>query len=392
MTVVPLQLPAVNVLTAAHAFFFFLVHCSYKSRHNVLRECCQKAECRDIKPKLDHCGTRMAAVYHLLHSLAEVEKGIKLYRVDASQKLLMGGGCLDTDEDWTALRHIEAVLAIAHLLVLLSQTEKHFISALAPIIKNEVWKMLFADTIDVIDPGTITADRKTMRRTQTPVLDLCEVGLESLKRARIEFERRFCMNITDVQTGQKVHITEADALAILVDLRFAHRGGHYMTELGADATFKSGSIQVLKEAYVDVHKKYNQPPPSLDTGAMEQVDFGFGAMFDTNESGDNDRHIEEEFKRVFSNWCKLSVTIQPRMKAFIEERCKDAAGDSLAQCSARMRAMLEFSCASEYRMAEQNITSYGFMPQLARRWAFYFLCSFFFHFFFFWFHFHFYFF
>ena len=184
-----------------------------------------KASCsysNDIRPKTELSTTRIAARHGMIKSLIRLNGVLRLYQVKYRATVDWDL----SDDDWTALAEIEAVLEVIASATTLIQTEKYPMAALDPLIKHNVLQKLRGPSLDVIDLNNAHKHSlKKLSRDSRTVENLTEIGATALKRAALEMERRFCgnkaMTIDGLDGECQIKLNDRDLMSSLMDPRIA---------------------------------------------------------------------------------------------------------------------------------------------------------------------------
>jgi len=141
----------------------------------------------DVKVQVDHNDTRVAARHGLLLSSLRMKKAMELYSLDHHPE-----NWPDT-YDWKVAREFEGVLNISRALTTIAQYESKYNAAYGPVVKLMVYKNLNAPKINVVDCNNWKLAPRAPR-TELAITEMSELGKKCVKRATVEFERRFMGN------------------------------------------------------------------------------------------------------------------------------------------------------------------------------------------------------
>ena len=322
----------VSLVQKAHSM---AVHFSYSTRLDELLKISKELGAAEIKLKVDHNDTRIAAEHGLLFSVIRMNRSLKVYHVQKPESFKLDAA------DWEKWAEFEAILNITQILTKLAQKEKAFTAAYGPLIKIHVLNCLEAETLNVIDLDQGMIGSRPVRVTKR-VSDFSDTGKECLTRARIEFQRRFLGSTSDTLLPEcgPVVINERQLVATLLDLRTA-RGGHLtpVQRAQAQAALRTRYIAFFKQFKRQEREKSDSPPKEEEqeeegdsddeatvaakkakrdevaavdlVSGMVYASAGAAEGFDLSSEEDFAREdalaAEKEFKRVFSNWFGLVV-------------------------------------------------------------------------------------
>ena len=198
--------------------------------------------------------TRIAAEHALFISEARLNRVIKVDNKIYKHKWAL------SKEEWDSHSGFEGVLHITQLASTQAQYEKLFLGAYSPMIKAVTLKRLRGSEIPVIKYEKMTESAK-LERVPKDVLDFTVTGRKCLERARLEGERRFCGNKTEMVQGNNLPVTFSDSelLATLLDIRTAH-----CKHLTKDQRKKA--MKIYEEEYV----KYYRCAERFERGIFQQ--------------------------------------------------------------------------------------------------------------------------
>lgn len=128
-------------------------------------------------------------------------------------------------EQWQAVSEFEGILDIPKTMSTYAQSEAHFLGAYGPVLKKMTLKRLRKEEVAVIDLASVNATETEPKRKNVPELQLSETGRTALRRARLEAERRWCDNRTEILTGNACTISDRERIAILLDLHTLNAHG-----------------------------------------------------------------------------------------------------------------------------------------------------------------------
>ena len=225
----------------------------------------------------------------------------------------------------------------------------------------------------------------------------------TLERAKLEFERRYCSNSTENINESDIRITNAAALAFMLDLRTCNTAVAKLKgfEFPAHSLKELGSM--LKQEYVDLFVAAKQKSfaarmaaaaaAKIDTvaQAIPSVptfdDFGFEVIVPTEPCEvmlpeppvdvlQND--AEKDFMQCWARWKQLSAQVQAKMVTSFENEgtfgalaseANEGAALVFSKNLACLWAKIRFGCATEYQIAESSPDKYGFFPMLVRKYC-----------------------
>ena len=95
--------------------------------------------------------------------------------------------------DWKVAREFEGVLNVSRALTTIAQYESKYNAACGPVVKLMVYKNLNAPKIKVVDCNNWKLAPRAPR-TELAITEMSELGKKCVKRATVEFERRFMGN------------------------------------------------------------------------------------------------------------------------------------------------------------------------------------------------------
>lgn len=200
------------------------VYFSYSTSRRRLRlKCigaCIEGETPDVVPKTDLSTTRVAARYKMVHSLLTLNRPIRKYAQESDD--------VDwefTDDEWTALAEMEAVVKVSTEVTTMVQTETSQMGAMAYVLHNRLVQQLRSDSFPVLDLGKIAKSNPSPRFAKK-VSDFSNVGRMCLQRACLEAERRLCGNLAltvEGINGAPVLPSHRDKLCLLLDPRTHHK-------------------------------------------------------------------------------------------------------------------------------------------------------------------------
>ena len=201
----------------------------------------------DIRLKVDHNGTRVAARRRLLFSTIRMVKPLKVGALASSTFKADKGGKkwnpLDA-KDWTIAAKIEALLAIPGNTSTFQQSEKLMVAALGVTLKQNMMDKLRAETLSVVDLDAV-GPTLPLARKEVPVSSLDEVSKECRRRGTEEAERRYCGNTTYAVTGQPISLTTREKLAFALDPRTCRFTANFMKP------FSNEIKALLKDNYAE---------------------------------------------------------------------------------------------------------------------------------------------
>jgi hypothetical protein len=133
----------------------------------------------NIRIKVAHNGTRIAARHSLLYSEVRLNIALKMYG-DANK-------CdwVLTNDEWRTLGEFEAGLNITRITSTLMQYETIFPGAYGFVLKTMAIEKLRSGSIEIIQQDLVTAS-PTLPRVATPVSTLSENGKTCRRRALVE--------------------------------------------------------------------------------------------------------------------------------------------------------------------------------------------------------------
>ena len=357
-----------------------------------MSELCKLAGAGDvIRLRTDKNGTRIAARWNLLYSALRDMIPIKQYAAGHEGEIEW----CSTAEAWRDIMELEAVLVISKVLTTTAQFEKPFTGAWPNIAKAQVQSKLFAETIDVFDPLK-AYHGEDLPRLARKVEELGEVGKEALRRAQLEFQRRYCGNETEIvdedkTTVEHIETSDRELLASLLDMRTLN-----CVHLSKEQYQKACAL--LEETYVNfglAHDSYEEEkrraaagddstckactedegaaaalvpvavpaPASKKPKLLEQNPHDEsseeGEQFDAAEV--REAALRDEFKRVFKCWKKFRAELY-QDGAWRKYFTEPGAPDEIAARSSNpdnLRILL----SNSYRPCSQENDKYDFDPQ-----------------------------
>ena len=160
--------------------------------------------------------TRVAADHGMLVSQARLNRVIKVDCAANKHSWNL------SDEEWNTHSEFESIFKIVSVASTQAQYERLFMGPYTPMVKTFVMKRLRDDEIAVINYDKMT-DKPRFERNLKKVEDFTELGKEALTRTRLEGERRFCCNRSEVIDGASpVEFTDGELVATLLDIRTVH--------------------------------------------------------------------------------------------------------------------------------------------------------------------------
>ena len=227
------------------------VHFSYSSRFDTMMEkadaVLQKDSFPRIRPKVDKNTTRVMARHGLFVSTIRMNKPLQLYATSLSgQKHDKGAKhpfVALSDTEWKSTTEAEAVMNVTQAVSKLSQTEKKFTAAFGYAMKKTAMAKLRATKMSVVKLAEVNS-KPSLPREDVDVSTFTDVGKETLRRAALEAERRFCGNRTEELQYGDVEMSLADQLSALLDPRTCS-----LSHI-ADREMKGKMVDLLKEEYV----------------------------------------------------------------------------------------------------------------------------------------------
>ena len=173
----------------------------------------------DVKVQVDHNDTRVAARHGLLLSSLRMKKAMEFYNIDCHPENWPDA------YDWKVAREFEGVLNVSRALTTIAQYESKYNAAYGPVVKLMVYKNLSARTISVVDCDNWKLLPRAPR-TELAITEMSELGKKCVKRATVEFERRFMGNKEEVpfklqvpsKQGQ-LNINDRQKVAMYLDPR-----------------------------------------------------------------------------------------------------------------------------------------------------------------------------
>lgn len=185
----------VALLKAARAM---ATHFSYSNRLDELHACVVKDNQGNsisqpqIRFAIDLNGTRIAAQHGLLYSALRLNRSVKVYVAQSSPSWAL------SDTQWQSLSELESVLDITKTMSTLSQSEAIFLGAYGPVLKAMTLARLRGEEMSVVNLASVNGAQTIPTRKQVAEVELSETGRTALNRARLEAERRWCGNLSDV--------------------------------------------------------------------------------------------------------------------------------------------------------------------------------------------------
>jgi hypothetical protein len=174
-----------------------------------LKQLSKALEGPEVKPQIDLCDTRVAAYQTMLMSGIKLRRALILFPWDNKGKSKLNGEEANLNaKDIEEACELESVLNIIGRVSTLSQIEKHAAAAFRTPLLKELWCELKTGTLRVVEYEAVTALEVPRKRMKL----VSEVGQETLRRALVEFERRF------VSDGV-LKSTNGSKLASFLDLR-----------------------------------------------------------------------------------------------------------------------------------------------------------------------------
>ena len=251
----------------------FLGHNTDKSRQCLTQVTESMPTLKDqvcLKLVLPKNGTRIAATVGMLHTLARMEKILRVAKVVHTVTWTL------TDEQWDDIRDFEAVGTITAvvtkvnargtstccscvllltcficLLVQLAQFESLYTGAYGPLILGATYRKLTATHISVIDAPNVTK-KLPVPRTAKAVSELSTISQEMLRRTVLEFQRRYCGNTTEtVIDGLPLIIGDRELVVTYLDLRTL--GASHLT-----SQQRRRAKDLLRIAYIKFAEVYNK--------------------------------------------------------------------------------------------------------------------------------------
>jgi hypothetical protein len=117
------------------------------------------------------------------------------------------------------LAEFESVLAVTKVTGCIAQFEQHFTGAYPALVKLTAMHNLRKPTLMVANLGDIGKSPRLPRIEVATESAFSPEGKECLERAKLEGERRFCGNTSEVLTGAPIVLSDRDLKAALLDLR-----------------------------------------------------------------------------------------------------------------------------------------------------------------------------
>ena len=203
-------------------------HFSYgSSRIDKLHDFCKLTNEAPIRPCVIKNGTRVAALWRLVHSLLRMPRALHMYaQAFANEE--------SGELGWTAPTkleaEIEAVLYVTQLTSLLAQCERFFNGAYRVVIINLTLGALReqrSQSVQIVDLSQPTT-AAILPRKPIQMSEMSETGKECLLRALLEGERRFCSNNTEEINDSDIIMSRREKCASMLDLRTT-KGGHLNT-------------------------------------------------------------------------------------------------------------------------------------------------------------------
>lgn len=367
------------------------VYFSYSSRLDALHACVVKDSEGNTIPQpsirfaIDLNGTRIAAQHGLIQSSLRLSRSVKVYEAQSNQSWAL------KQEQWQSLAEFEGILDITKTMSTLAQSEAIFLGAYGPVLKSMTLKRLRKEEVSIIDIGAVCAAQPTPIRKKVAEVDLSEAGRTALHRARLEAERRWCDNTTEVVHNTKPLMSERERIAILLDLRTLKASCFSAAEFAEAeillqdayiafgkkaAQFQKRKEQKQKEVLVDVQGGSAGP----DTNTASQLPGHHAAKPDSefeydenmfDESGDDDELLASpampeqtsalaaEFKRVMLAWKKMKVD----WKSYFPQHDIPSQGKPDL-----INNLMELPMGTLYKKLQQtdpHRLAYGWLPRMA---------------------------
>ena len=188
--------------------------------------------------------TRVASEHGLLTSEARLNRVIK---VDCMMQKQPPSWML-TQTEWDTHSEFEALMFVCQITSTQAQYKRLFLGAFAGVMKAVTLARLRCDAIPVLRYKEMT-NRPKLVRPPKSVVDFTEAGKECLERIRLEGERRFCGNVTEVVDGHlTVKLGDGELLATLLDIRTVHCK-HLSTHQ------RDRAMGIYAEEYVKFHRQ-----------------------------------------------------------------------------------------------------------------------------------------
>ena len=160
--------------------------------------------------------TRVAAEHGLLTSETRLNLVIKVDCIATTPSWML------SNTEWDTHAEFEAIMSVCQIASTEAQYEKLFLGAFAGVIKAVTMARLRNITIPVLNYKEMTSSAKLVRPAKR-VVDFTATGRECLERVRLEGERRFCGNITEIVDGSlPVQFRDSELLATILDIRTVH--------------------------------------------------------------------------------------------------------------------------------------------------------------------------
>ena len=189
-----------------------------------------------IRFAVDLNGTRIAAAWGLLHSCIRLNRIVRVYAAQTNP-----GWQLDSSQ-WRSVAELEAILDITRTMCTLAQTESLFLAAYGPVLKMMTLRRLRSEEIFVVDLHAVDASPQ-LPRTPVAEVNMTPLGRTALQRARLEAERRWCGNKSEIVDNSSTPlVSDRERIAILLDLR--------TLRVPTEATEFAIAEKLLEETYI----------------------------------------------------------------------------------------------------------------------------------------------
>ena len=165
-----------------------------------------------VNPQVPLNKTRIMTRYHSIDSLLRLHKPIQ--RLGSEMNVIL------TEEEWESTTEFWAIGHIFKGPIELVQSENKYLGSLLLSLKIGILDKLRAEEIEVPELSEIKGGKVEDKVKWKNVADFTAAGAECLRRAQLEFERRFCGNNSEVVDGwSSIVVNEKEIMATLLDVR-----------------------------------------------------------------------------------------------------------------------------------------------------------------------------
>mmetsp|Transcript_17236 Transcript_17236/g.53587 ORF Transcript_17236/g.53587 Transcript_17236/m.53587 type:complete len:466 (-) Transcript_17236:97-1494(-) len=185
----------------------------------VLHDMARVLKAPEIKLAIDLNTTRVASRLMLLNSVVRMERPLATHMSQFDQ---VKDTCPQlSDEQRQTARGFEAVLNQTKHLTTLAQKEKMCVGPHVPLVLLKLEAALKSNQLAIIKRDKVSAGSSVEHaREMCDVADMTPLGKECLKRALVEFQRRFCgKDIEEPVSDARITITPREQLATVLDVR-----------------------------------------------------------------------------------------------------------------------------------------------------------------------------